>query len=161
MAGWHHGLDGCESEWTPGVGDGQGGLACCDSWGQKESDTIEWLNWTELNHFREGNLLYSINFSVNLILSKHSLTDTPGIVFDQYLGTLAQSLWQIKLTITLLLFVVSVELSSSLFIFPPAVSNLILIFCYDLKHSLCWSESVSILFLILELSLSTSCGLHS
>ena len=33
MAGWYHWLDGCESEWTPGVGDGQGGLACCDSWG--------------------------------------------------------------------------------------------------------------------------------
>ena len=45
MAGWHHWLDGCESEWTPGVGDGQGGLACCDSWGLKESDTTERLNW--------------------------------------------------------------------------------------------------------------------
>ena len=41
MAGWHHGL-----EWTPGDGDGQGGLACCDSWGRKESDMTE--NWTEL-----------------------------------------------------------------------------------------------------------------
>ena len=39
MAGWHHRLDACEFEWTPGVGDGQGGLACCDSWGSKESDT--------------------------------------------------------------------------------------------------------------------------
>ena len=49
MAGWHHWLlDGCESEWTPGVGDGQGGLACCDSWVHKESDTTERLNWTEL-----------------------------------------------------------------------------------------------------------------
>jgi len=48
MAGWHHRLDGRESEWTPGVGDGQGGLACCDSWGRKESDTTERLNWTEL-----------------------------------------------------------------------------------------------------------------
>ena len=37
-----------EFEWTLGVGDGQGGLACCDSWGRKESDTTEWLNWTEL-----------------------------------------------------------------------------------------------------------------
>ena len=36
-----------ESKWTPGVGDGQGGLACCDSWGRKESDMTEWLNWTE------------------------------------------------------------------------------------------------------------------
>ena len=49
MAGWHHRLDGRESEWTLGVGDGQGGLACCDSWGRKESDMTEWLNWTELN----------------------------------------------------------------------------------------------------------------
>ena len=49
MAGWHHGLDGRESEWTPGDGDGQGGLACCDSWGRKESDTTEWLKWTEVN----------------------------------------------------------------------------------------------------------------
>ena len=47
MAGWHHRLDGRESEWTPGTGDGQGGLACCDSWGRKESDTTERLNWTE------------------------------------------------------------------------------------------------------------------
>ena len=49
MAGWHHWLNGRESQWTLGVGDGQGGLACCDSWGHKESDTTEWLNWTELN----------------------------------------------------------------------------------------------------------------
>ena len=49
MAGWHHGLDGRESEWTPGDGDEQGGLACCDSWGHKDSDTTERLNWTELN----------------------------------------------------------------------------------------------------------------
>ena len=47
MAGWHHWLDGRESEWAPGDGDGQGGLACCDSWGRKESDTTERLNWTE------------------------------------------------------------------------------------------------------------------
>ena len=38
-----------ESEWTPGVGDGQGGLVCFDSWGRKESDTTKRLNWTELN----------------------------------------------------------------------------------------------------------------
>ena len=44
MAGWHHGLDGRESELTLGDGDGQGGLACCDSWGRKELDTTERLN---------------------------------------------------------------------------------------------------------------------
>ena len=48
MAGWHHWLDGCESGWTLGVGDGQGGLVCCDSWGRKELDMTERLNWTEL-----------------------------------------------------------------------------------------------------------------
>ena len=40
-------FDGRESEWTPGVGDGQGGLACCDSWGLEKSDTTEQLNWTD------------------------------------------------------------------------------------------------------------------
>ena len=48
MAGWHHRLNGCEAGWTPGVGDGQGGLAWCNSLGRKESDTTERLNWTEL-----------------------------------------------------------------------------------------------------------------
>ena len=41
MAGWHHQLNGHEFEWTPGDGDGQGDLACCSSWGRKESDTTE------------------------------------------------------------------------------------------------------------------------
>ena len=49
-AGWHHRLYGHEFEWTPGDGDGQGGLACCSSWGCKESDTTERLNWNELNY---------------------------------------------------------------------------------------------------------------
>ena len=48
MAGWHHWLDGRESEWTPGVGDGQGGLVCCNSWGRKELDTTERLIWSDL-----------------------------------------------------------------------------------------------------------------
>ena len=43
MAGWHHRLNGRESERILGVGDGQGGLACWDSWGRKESDTTERL----------------------------------------------------------------------------------------------------------------------
>ena len=48
-AGWHHQIDGHEFRQTLGVGDGQGGLVCCDSWRHKELDTTEWLNWTELN----------------------------------------------------------------------------------------------------------------
>ena len=47
MVGWYHRLNGHKFEWTPGVGDGQGGLACCGSWGHKESYMTEWLNWTE------------------------------------------------------------------------------------------------------------------
>ena len=47
MAGWHHQLDGHEFEWTLGVGDGQGGLVCCNSLCCKELDTAEQLNWTE------------------------------------------------------------------------------------------------------------------
>ena len=53
MVGWHHQLDGREFEWTPGVGDGQGGLVCCDSWGRKKSDMTERLNWTELSNWTE------------------------------------------------------------------------------------------------------------
>ena len=47
MVGWHHRHNRPEYDQAPGVGDGQGGLACCSSWGRKESDTIERLNWTE------------------------------------------------------------------------------------------------------------------
>ena len=49
MIGWHHQLDGHEFKQTPVVVDGQGGLVCCSPWGHEESDSIEWLNWTELN----------------------------------------------------------------------------------------------------------------
>ena len=49
MVGWHHQLDGHGFGWTLGVGDGQGGLTCCGSWGCKELDTTERQNWTELN----------------------------------------------------------------------------------------------------------------
>ena len=44
LVGWHHQPDGRGFGWTPGVGDGQGGLACCGTWGRKESDTTERLN---------------------------------------------------------------------------------------------------------------------
>ena len=44
MVGWHHRLSGHEFEQAPGVGNGQGSLACCSPWGRKESDTTERLN---------------------------------------------------------------------------------------------------------------------
>ena len=51
MVGWHHRLDGHGFGWTPGVGDGHGGLVCCGSWGRKESDMTEQMNWTELTRW--------------------------------------------------------------------------------------------------------------
>ena len=51
MVGWHHRLNGHEFGWTLGVGDGEGGLACCSSWGRKESDMTEQLNWTDLDKY--------------------------------------------------------------------------------------------------------------
>ena len=62
MAGWHHCLYARESEWTPGVGDGQGGLACCDLWGHKESDTTERLNWTELSDWTQAQAWYARHY---------------------------------------------------------------------------------------------------
>ena len=78
MAGWHHQLDGRESEWTPGVGDGQGGLACCNSWGCGVGhDRATELNWTELKecpvHFKYCATEYHYNcikrFSPNFLNS--------------------------------------------------------------------------------------------
>ena len=50
IVGWHHRHNGHRFGWTLGVGEGQGGLACCGSWGHKVSDTTEWLKWTEEGH---------------------------------------------------------------------------------------------------------------
>ena len=64
MAGWHHQLNGHGFGWTLGVGDGQGGLACCNSWGHKESDTTEqlnWLNWIDANETLQARLQQCMN----------------------------------------------------------------------------------------------------
>ena len=74
MAGWHHQLDGYEFEWTPVVGDGQGGLACCDSWGRKESDTTEWLNWTELMQNKGPFIDFTTLSTAKLLIIKHGMS---------------------------------------------------------------------------------------
>ena len=57
MVGWHHWLNRHEFEQVPGVGNGKGSLACCSSWGHKESDRTEWLNWTDGMHRNEAWIL--------------------------------------------------------------------------------------------------------
>ena len=93
MAGWHHWLDGHEFEWTPGVGDGQGGLACCNSWGRKESDTTERLNWTELIH---KNIYF-----LSTVYESSCVFESLPIHFPRILCTLC---WMTKLSHRVLIF---------------------------------------------------------
>ena len=76
MVGWHHWLDGHGFGWTRGVGDGQGGLACCSLWDHKELDTTERLNWTELKQ----------NWSWVIYIEKD--------ILETYFGNL-QNLWEV------------------------------------------------------------------
>ena len=76
MVGWHHRLDGHGLGWTPGVGDGQRGLACCGSWGHKESDMTEQLNWTD----------------IPVLKKKHSRV--PGMLCSSYRLTICSAIKQ-------------------------------------------------------------------
>ena len=80
MAGWHHRLDGREFEWTPGNGDGQGDLACCDSWGRKESDTMS--DWAELNTVKGFGIVNKAEIDVFLELSSffHDPEDVGNLI---------------------------------------------------------------------------------
>ena len=74
VVGFHHWLNGHGSGWTLGVGDGQGGLVCCDSWGHNKSDTTERLNWTELNHL---NKTYNVSVTGKVLLSAFPNSHSP------------------------------------------------------------------------------------
>ena len=69
MAGWHHWLNGHESEWTLGVGDGQGGLACCDLWGLRvKHDWATELNWKRVYTVLGGSqILTNLNLNNNIL----------------------------------------------------------------------------------------------
>ena len=96
MAGWHHWLDRRESEWTPGAGDGQWSLTCCNSWGHKKLDMTEWLNWTEwsflfnhilkfLHFFTPIYLYFDIIFYIFLCLSWLLIiviSESSSVMFD-------------------------------------------------------------------------------
>ena len=81
MVGWHHWHNGHGFGWIPGVGDGQGGLACFGSWGHKESDTIEWLDWTELNNC-SGKTVSKLGIKENFLFSEKCISNKtiPSIV---------------------------------------------------------------------------------
>ena len=87
MVGWHHRLDAHEFEWTPGVGDGQGGLVCCSSWGLKESDTTERLNWTELTFIAW--VFQHLRFASDPILTSRSSDVSQS--FEEKMGSLSKS----------------------------------------------------------------------
>ena len=76
---WYHQLDGHGFDWTPGVGDGQGGLACCDSWGRKESDTTERLNRAEQNN-KQGRTYFHV-FIGHLFIFFGEMSDFLTFVF--------------------------------------------------------------------------------
>ena len=78
MVGSHHELDGHGFGWTPGVGDGQGGMPCCGSWGRKELDTTEWLNWTvECFHCYAKNKIHML-----VCIMKNELCNFKESVFE-------------------------------------------------------------------------------
>ena len=76
MVGWHHQHNGHVLGWTPGVADGQGGLACYGSWDRKESDTTEQLNWTEN--------IELLSLSLSLHIYKHTLLNVCVYIYMKY-----------------------------------------------------------------------------
>ena len=122
MVGWHHRLNGYGFGWTPGVGDGQGGLACCGSWGRKESDTTERLNWTALPFlsFIVPILAWNIPL-ISLIFLKRSL------VFPILLFPLFLCIVHLK-RLSYLYFLFSGTLHSVGYIFPFLLCLLLLFF---------------------------------
>ena len=94
-----------ESEWTSGVGDGQGGLACCDSWGRKESDTTEQLTWSDLMFCKSGILIFIFAENNYNIYAHTMLIKTPFFhqSFDPHV------LLSFSLSLSLRLFLWSAE----------------------------------------------------
>ena len=90
MIGWHHWLNGHGFGWTPGVGDGQGSLACCGSWGHKKSDTTEQLKWVDIHHATPSVQFSSVTQSYPIVCD-HMDCSTPGFPVHQQLPERAQT----------------------------------------------------------------------
>ena len=82
MVGCHHWLNGHEFEQVPGVGDGQGGLACCSPWGCKELETTERMNWTELKTPLLKNILRSLKWGCIIQKVMSQSNSFTGTVFS-------------------------------------------------------------------------------
>ena len=87
MVGWHHQLNGHEFEQALGVGDGQGSLVCCSPWGCKDSDTNEWLNWTDT--FYLVSLIFFNTFNIQIIRSPVNSAFNINISWIGYLLSLS------------------------------------------------------------------------
>ena len=82
MVGWHHQLNGHGFGWTPGAGDGQGGLACCGSWGRKESGMTEQLNWTQCSENVLSLSLAPVPFIFLMVIFSLQKTHNPYLPID-------------------------------------------------------------------------------
>ena len=80
MVGWHHQLNGHEFEWIPGVGGGQGGLACCGPWGCKELDMTDQLNWTDWTTELQASLSFTISWSLLKLMSIMSMMPSKHLI---------------------------------------------------------------------------------
>ena len=95
MFGRHHRLYGHGIGWTPGVGDEQRALVCCGSWGLKQSDTTEWLNWTELssNSSRLVSVLIRGEGNTNFFFFNQHSTAPASFLKKQTITTTTKKLW--------------------------------------------------------------------
>jgi len=118
MAGWHHWLDGRESEWTAGVGDGQGGLACCDSWGRKESDMTERLIWSDLFFVISSNVLprYMLDY-LYFLAPKFIYTGSSPASSEQFTQSYQMAIsWAIQFSVRIKLKLTNSQLSRCVFL---------------------------------------------
>ena len=114
MAGWYHRLHGHEFGWTPGAGDGQGGLACCDSWGRKELDWATELNWTE-DALKTPSLFCPRSYSmIHQILPKDLPLQISPAQIDTFLSRL-------KIIILLTQIIISLYIPWLIFKFPSLI----------------------------------------
>ena len=116
MVGWHHRLDGHKFEQAPEVGDGQGSLACCSPWGRKESETTEWLNWTEQGYLT---IPYTeMNLMLQFWIPSLKITCTSNILYN--VCWLVSFFFSPKLSIQILILsTLSIQI---LFIYLPKFS---------------------------------------